>query len=86
MDYSSPDAILVSESKTPIMVIGILSVIILIVYAVVLYIMQKKKMGPFKDYTPPNLVNGARPGGGLMDATEFAKRQAALKSAVPSAN
>jgi len=82
MDYSSPDGIMVPQSKTPIIVIGFLSVIILIVYAVVVYIMQKKKMGPFKDYTPPDLVNGARPGGGLMDATEFAERQAALKSAL----
>ena len=81
MDYSSPDGIMVPQSKTPIIVIAILSVIILIVYAVIVYIMQKKKMGPFKDYTPPDLVNGARPGGGLMDATKFAKRQAALKSA-----
>lgn len=82
MDYPSPDAIPVPQSKTPIIVIGIISLVLLIVYAIVLYVMQKKKTGPFKDYTPPDLVNGARPGGGLMTATEFAKRQAALKSAL----
>jgi hypothetical protein len=72
----------VPQSKTPIIIIGIISLIIIIVYAVTLYIMQKKKAGPFKDYTPPDLLNGVRPGGGMMAAGEFEKRQKALKQAL----
>jgi hypothetical protein len=82
MDSPALNDMTLPESKTPIIVIGIISLIVLIIYGVIIYIMQKQKAGPFKDYTPPDLVNGARPGGGLMDATLFAQRQAALQTAV----
>jgi hypothetical protein len=72
-----------SHPKVSFIIIGVITLLIIVVWLVVISLMSAKKTGIFKPYSPPNLGNGAQPGGPAVAQSDdiVALKEAALCNA-----